>query len=48
MSEPAMPTRVVMTKPMCSVPGAIQRAIRPTTKPTMIDQMMWNMHFPFA
>src|SRR5207237_2737236 len=41
--DPPMPRSVVMMKLRCWTPGIIARAIKPTIKPTMMDQMMCNM-----
>ena len=40
MTEPAIPSRVVMTKPMLCLPGMTARAISPTTNPKTIQAMI--------
>ena len=38
-----MPSSVVIMKPRCCAPGMMARAIKPTMKPTMMDQMMCSI-----
>ena len=39
-NDPAIPSRMVVIKPMFSLPGWINLAMRPMTKPNTIVQMM--------
>src|SRR5438477_10690993 len=42
---PTMPRRVVLIRPMDCAPGMTARATRPTTKPTIMCQMMCSIGF---
>src|SRR6476660_6863950 len=42
---PTIPRRVVLIRPMDCAPGMTARATRPTTKPTIMCQMMCSIGF---
>src|SRR5438105_15680255 len=42
---PTIPRRVVLLSPMACAPGMTARATRPTTKPTIMCQMMCSIGF---